>query len=551
MNVLVANISTFSQSAETITYHVNVGNCSVSEFTARHTNESVYKCLSHMNDVLSSGGIGKIIVLVSSLVVTKKDERFGGITAFDYYRKVVKEDSSSDPNWEIVPVEDDDRIPRPIHSIIDDVCKRIDIDDVVYIDAAGGQRTINNAIQLLTKMLKYKGIKNPYSLYSNIQSKQGFIENTDSFDQLVKLTEAFNEFMTTGKSDQLQECVGLSDPIYRRLIESMCEISDRIQIGNLVGLENAILQLRSSLTECEAHMSEDMACTVTKHFLPVIRQKLLGDEKTTNVDYCSLVRWCLNNGFIQQALTIFVEKIPISLFDRGIIKYNGNLSEYIKECNEKSANNPLISADWQPFAFYTEIISSKQVSGEQIIIDDFKECLRTGSPSSRATVSTYLMIVKKYANGTPDRKFQAQNELLEKWKREGNYRDSKSFLNSIWNNSKKIAELFGYSLPDESKGSTLDEKFGFVKKVVEKSLRKKGNFIFNTSNIGEIMYAYLYVKSVRNTANHASSEENLSEKQKNTLRDLGYDFEMNNLRTIRENIIHALESIENAEVKNI
>lgn len=551
MNVLVANISAFPKIAGTITYHVNVENCSVSEFTAIHTNESVYKCLSHMNDVLSSGGIEKIIVLVSSLVISKKDDRFGGMTAFEYYRSIVKEESLHEPIWEIVAVEDDRSEPKPIHSIIDDVCKRIDIDDVVYIDAAGGQRTINNAIQLLTKMLKYKGIKNPYSLYSNIQRQQGFIENTESFDQLVKLTEAFNEFMTTGKSDQLQECVEMSDLVYRRLIESMCEISDRIQIGNLVGLENCLLQLKSSLSECEAHMSEDMACTVTKHFLPVIKHKLFGDELSTNVDYCSLVRWCLNNGFIQQALTIFVEKVPISIFDRGIIKYDGNLSEYIKECHEKSINNPLISSDWQTYVFFSEIISSKQVSGQQIIIDDFKECLRNNTPSRHKVVSTYLMIVRKFALGSPDKNYPTQNELLGKWMNAGKYRDSKTFMNAIWNNSKRIAELFGFALPDESKTTTLDEKFGFVNKVVEKSLRKKGDFSFNTSNIGDIMYAYLYVKSVRNTTNHASSEENLNEQQKEVLHKHGYDFTANDLKTIRKNVIHALDSIENAEVEKI
>ncbi len=555
MNVLVANISTFARVSENITYHVNVPGCLISEFEARQTNESVFKCLSHMDDVLSSGGIEKIIMLVSSLVLSKKDDRFDRKSAFEYYRDIVKQELGRMPIMDVIAVENVDGTIKSIHSVIDEVCLRIEPNDTVYIDAAGGQRTINNAIQLLTKLLKYKGIKNPYSLYSNIQGKEGCIENTASFDELLKLTEAFNEFMTTGKSDQLRECFDLPSSFihFGRLIDSMCEISDRIQIGNLQGLESYLQDLRWSIDDCKERLSDDMASVVTKQFLPVIKHKFFGDIDSTDIDYCRLVRWCLENGLIQQALTIFVEKLPITLFSRGLIAYEGDLGKYIEEYEEKSKGNPLMSADWQTSTFFVHIMSSPIVTeGAKSKAREYVECSKNNRKSTDEEINRLLDVVQSFNNSSfvSIKRSVEKNRVQQLIDREciSSYNCLKARLE---NNYQFVYELLGYkdSVEKKSKISdTIGEKFSFVKKVEDGIVKGSNRFLFYTDSMAKIMYAYLYVKSVRNSINHASSKENLNDEQKSILSNYGYDFDSNNLKSIRNNIARALDSFESATV---
>jgi hypothetical protein len=62
------------------------------------------------------------------------------------------------------------------------------------------------------------------------------------------------------------------------------------------------------------------------------------------------------------------------------------------------------------------------------------------------------------------------------------------------------------------------------------------------------MYGYLYVKSVRNTVNHASSGDNLNEEQKKVLSELGYDFTSYDFATVKKNISKALNVIKNVNL---
>lgn len=56
---------------------------------------------------------------------------------------------------------------------------------------------------MLAKLLKYKGIKNPYNLYSDIQNNQARIYDISAFMEMTEIADAMNEFMISGKAEQL------------------------------------------------------------------------------------------------------------------------------------------------------------------------------------------------------------------------------------------------------------------------------------------------------------------------------------------------------------
>lgn len=144
MNILITNISTFSYNVSNYTYEVRIADCTANSVTARHTNESILKCLSQVENVRATGGIHKIIALVSNFALTKKDERFNNITAYEYVKNKAIESFESAPCFVEIRTETEENKEKDISKILDEICSNISTEDIVYIDAAGGKRTIVN-----------------------------------------------------------------------------------------------------------------------------------------------------------------------------------------------------------------------------------------------------------------------------------------------------------------------------------------------------------------------------------------------------------------------
>ena len=96
---------------------------------------------------------------------------------------------------------------------------------------------------------------------------------------------------------------------------------------------------------------------------------------------------------------------------------------------------------------------------------------------------------------------------------------------------------------------TIYTKLQGIEKI--KTGLKLHDYYWNCSSIqlASIYYGYIYVKAFRNQINHASSDENLTEKQKEFLQDQGYSMKID-LLTVKKNIEFALKKIENVLIKN-
>lgn len=104
MNVLVAIISTFAPKKAEKTYTILLDNCSVQTVTAYHTNESIFRTLIEMEEVKASGGLDRIIALVSQAAATNRNEEYNDATAFEYYKSIVSE-FSQNTKVEDIPIQ--------------------------------------------------------------------------------------------------------------------------------------------------------------------------------------------------------------------------------------------------------------------------------------------------------------------------------------------------------------------------------------------------------------------------------------------------------------
>lgn len=268
MNILITNISAFPYNVTEFEYEVRIDNCEVEKIKAKHTNESILKCLTHLGDVKKNGGINKIIALVSQKTLNDRDERFDNCTAFEYFKNVASTSFGYMPEIVEVKIETEGQKDRELHLVIDEICSNISNDDVVYIDAAGGKRTTTNVIQLVTNILEYKGIENPLTLYSDIQNNPKFITDTKAFEQLTDLADAFNEFMTSGKSNILQKCIRESKTSeqsleqYDALVTAMCEFSDKIKLGKVDDLESTLMKLKYGIEQCAENKGDNIESVI-------------------------------------------------------------------------------------------------------------------------------------------------------------------------------------------------------------------------------------------------------------------------------------------------
>ncbi len=528
MNILVANISVLQKQKTEREYQVCVENCDIENVKASHTNECVLKTIVELKPVKETGGIKRIITLVSKKTLTDENEDYDKKTAYNYYKCIVEQLS---PETEVIPVRVDDENgqEREISEILNEVCNQITLNDIVYLDCAGGKRTTSNLLQLLIKLLKYKGIENPYSLYADINGGNYKVIDTSSFQEMTDLADAFNEFMTSGRTKQLNNCFSKTEPEVNNLLNSMTEFSDKIQLGNIENLEDSVNKLKASITELEKNQdSNDIKIVILKQLLPVIKEKLIGTNNDT-IDYIKIIQWCLNNMLIQQALTIYVEKLPVYLFEHSFIKYNGaqntnaNVSSY---------------TDWRTDYFYKEMLNIK----EQLVEE----------------MNAYFTEGKQPVHTECKRLVDELNKLKANWKDQGrglskdyffflseiksrHVQSFAQFKNLLKMNISLLSQALGIKIEKEE--NVFTRKFEAIQKI--ETGCKINNFVLKKPNkdIAQIYYGYIYAKAMRNLTNHASSDENLSEKQKKILEKKGFDLSKNTVEVITRNLNKSLDFI--------
>lgn len=206
----------------------------------------------------------------------------------------------------------------------------------------------------------------------------------------------------------------------------------------------------------------------------------------------------------------------------------------------------MISHDWETAMLYNEIMSTKVISEDKAQILEFIDCLKNGRNSSNNKINNILRIVRQFRI-----KGNVDNEISKIIR---NFCDQKGFVsehklrNGICSNHKIVGLLLGHNFEKNlEENNKMADKFAFIEALKNGKVKKKGDFLFS-KECADVMYGYLYVKSVRNTVNHASSEDTLSEDQKKLLSEIGYDFKIYDFVAVKKNICKALEIIKNAKV---
>ena len=557
MNILISYLSLYNKKTER-SYYTN-GFCAEESIAAVQTNEPVLRLLEK-NLEEKGEKIGRVIPILSFSAENNKCNAEPDRTTYEFFCGLTAEVVGTDGVLCPVREYEDENTLKETGAVIREICGLITADDDIYIDTSGGTRTSANMLQLLAKILEYKGYRLVGSFYANINYVRPRIETTKDFTELTMLADAVNEFVHTGRSYQLSECFkGEKHEEIAELIKYMDEFTDRIQLCSISELDDTLTKMRRQIEKVREIQSDETKIVILENLLPVIEDKFFKGG-SDGIDYCRMIKWCLENGLIQQAVTIYIEKMPKYIFDNRILICD---EKYYREFKGKNENNPL-KQNTDAVIFYDEFMDSvaydeklrvkklqkaiKEIyknKNRYTYDNDLHQYMTVFKDMKKIHTSKFRKYIEDISNSTysgiTDEERDIVNYCLDE--KFGSFEKMINALTEKEKDAAKIMRIEFKSIP------TFDKKIRTAENITMTNCCHEGVTINKQTNINAlrgILFDYIYVKSVRNQINHASDEENLNEQQKKKLEDRGYNVGEFTTRVISDIIKNSVERIESA-----
>ncbi len=208
-------------------------------------------------------------------------------------------------------------------------------DEEFYIDCTGGMRDINFLVLSIVRYLEYSGKKSNKSVYAEYLTKQ--LHPMEQIYEMFSIINAVDEFVTTGRVNKLNELskkhINTSEEI-QKLINSLKKFSEHMEISRISQFQSNVEEIRQCLEECKLVAFEnDIFGGMVKGLIKSIEERMPLDDNNTILDW---VEWCVKNGLLQQAVTLYKEKI----FDdynnnKNIRKIIENKNSLLLECAKR------------------------------------------------------------------------------------------------------------------------------------------------------------------------------------------------------------------------
>lgn len=353
--LLLVFISDYKDGAKTGRYKVERGYGTPWWFEGTQTNDAPVKYL--ISKALEDHHkIEKIICIVSKKVKDKGFEEFRCMVNDYIHNSKELEAAYGSRQIDFCPVdypESEDEISVRAS----EVYKRIAAADCIggedgakiYIDYTGGLRDINFLMTAIIRYLEYHGVSCQeivYSSYNRDGTDKNRIYSLRCIYDMYQLLNGVEQFVSTGNAELLQSCYhDEGDRDANGLLEQIIRFSHAMSLCDVGNVDKTMDQLCQSLDRFDAKADKGSFFSVMFGDLTSIIRKKLYIEKDRAYSYPQLIRWCLDNNMVQQALTLYVEKMPEFYCNEGIVEFSQE-----EEKGRKSRKNPGMA--WRTEFFY-------------------------------------------------------------------------------------------------------------------------------------------------------------------------------------------------------
>ena len=186
--------------------------------------------------------------------------------------------------------------------------------DTVFLDTTGGFRSVVYSLVYLFRYFEYVDINIEKAIYSslNFNNNTGKIGDIKNTFRMFDLINGVHEFTTSGNPQTLQRFFHNNTNLkIKLLLNGMTEFYDAISLCRLNNISSSIKKLNKTMNDLLHDEPKNFDETLFINLIPAIKKKFSSSGKFT--DY-NLIKWCLSNNLLQQAITIYVEKLPRAYF---------------------------------------------------------------------------------------------------------------------------------------------------------------------------------------------------------------------------------------------
>ena len=346
-----------------------------------------------------------------ALVVEEHGERSEYPSQFEFWCSRMKRLRPALAETDFIPIllhYHEDTLIEDIESQVASLTERIKADAGgfaewsdchIYADITGGARYVTMMMTSVMQFLQYDGMRVEKMIYADFKtlSRENRIFDVHGTLDVYKLVAGADAFVSYGISRTIEEYFDydaengtsgkpISDAL-KGVLRAMHTFSDAIQICQTGNIPPALSALSDVLAEFLA-VSEEDRTVEDRMFMQLIDTitegygELLGETEDEAERYVPIIRWCIEKGLLQQAMTLATEWLPVCFVRQGIVY---PVSAYMP-CAERAVDR--MHPGWmQNFiispAFYWNAIQEMCVDTYRPILTDALESgiVPEGAPS--------------------------------------------------------------------------------------------------------------------------------------------------------------------------
>ena len=187
----------------------------------------------------------------------------------------------------------------------------------LHADFTGGFRHASMMMLSVMQLLKYRGIRTTAVLYSNRNEKQ--VENVTDIYRMFNLISGADEFINFGSTREITAYMENRSQTEetRVLLQTMKDFTDAVRICRTGKIGPLAKDLQTALKNFEKAGADSLQEKIFLHILVIFKMEYgsLLKENFSNLD---IIRWCVEKGYLQQAMTLCTEWMPEEIIDAHI-----------------------------------------------------------------------------------------------------------------------------------------------------------------------------------------------------------------------------------------
>lgn len=193
-------------------------------------------------------------------------------------------------------------------TLLPEVIEKTRDGDVILLDITGGFRNATTYLMLIGRALTYAGRRIGQAIYSSYSQRR--IEDVSHLLGLFDLIGGMQELTSLGSAATLRTYYqGVPHPAeIDELLAALDQLWEEITLCRANRIAGAMERFNSAMAgvrDCDDPMMRAL--------FPAFRKKF-GSKLTTP----GMIKWCVQSGMLQQALTFYVERVPAHILQNTL-----------------------------------------------------------------------------------------------------------------------------------------------------------------------------------------------------------------------------------------